>query len=122
MHSWGSHQAMDSQTLFLPTSSFFFHQAGEVLLVSGMVKGFQGHKLGNFTHPSLNCEGKKYIHGLSNIYMVFLGFPTPAHPHVGLDSLQDQSQRFQFVREPKAAATCGWERLVTSQVGSRREC
>lgn len=39
MHSWGSHKAMDSQTLFLPTRSFFFHQAGEALLGIGVWVG-----------------------------------------------------------------------------------
>lgn len=39
-----------------------------------------------------------------------------------MDLLQDQSKRFQFVREPKAVATSGEASLVTSQVSSRGEC
>lgn len=95
------------------------------MLVTGLVKGFPGHKLGNFTHPSLNCGGKKYIYTWS-----FLAFQQQLTPTVGLDSLQDQSQRFQFVREPKAVATWsgevgkkpgGKQRGVLKYVGGKQE-
>lgn len=54
---------------------FLSPAGGGLALVTGLLKGFWGHKLGSFTHLSLSCWGEKYI------YMVFLGFPTPAHPH-----------------------------------------
>lgn len=84
--------------------------------MAGLENGFLGISrfcLGSFTHSSLNSgeRGKLNIYGSHSAFQ-----------HWGVDSLQDQSKRFQFVSEPKAVATSGQVRLVTSWVSSRGEC
>lgn len=83
-------------------------------LVTGLVKGFRGHKLGSFTHPRLNCVGKNIF-----AYIFFLGFATAAHPHCGCGFTAGSKPKIS-VHEGAQGCSNMWPGEVGNKAGEKQ--